>query len=51
MSDLKNQTKDKIDEVAVAAKKATDKVADKAKDVAHTAGEKLDETAKKLKKA
>ncbi len=51
MTDLKDQTKNKINEAATAAKKATDKVIDKAKDVAHASGEKLDETAKKLKKA
>ena len=51
MSDLKQKAKDKIDATADAAKKATGKVIDKAKDLSHTAGKKADDTAKKLKEA
>jgi len=51
MSDLKQTAKDKIDATADAAKKATGKVIDKAKDLSHTAGRKADDTAKKLKDA
>jgi hypothetical protein len=51
MSDLKDKAKDRIDAVAEAAKKATEKVVDKTKDAAHAAGKKLEEGAKKLKDA
>ena len=43
MSDLKDKTKKKIDDAAEAAKKAADKVVDKSKDVAHSAGKKMEE--------
>jgi hypothetical protein len=51
MSDLKDKAKDKIDAAAETAKKATEKVVDKTKDVAHAAGKKMEEGAKKLKDA
>ena len=51
MSDLKDKAKDKIDAAADAAKKATEKVSDKTKDVAHAAGKKMEQGAKKLKDA
>ena len=51
MSDLKDKAKDKVDAVAEAAKKATEKVVDKTKDLAHAAGKKLEQGAKKLKDA
>lgn len=51
MSDLKDQAKEKIDATAEAAKKAAAKVVDKSKDVAHAAGEKMEQGAKKLKDA
>ena len=51
MSDLRDKAKDTIDAAANAAKKATDKVADKTRDVAHAAGKKMEEGAKKLKEA
>jgi hypothetical protein len=51
MSDLKTKVKDHIDVAADAAKGATDKVVSKVKDVAHSAGKKMDEGAKKLKGA
>jgi hypothetical protein len=49
MSDLKDKAKDKIDTVADATKKGAAKVADKAKDVAYSAGKKVEEGGKKLK--
>ena len=51
MSDLKDKTKEKIDSAAKATKDAAGKVIDKSKDLAHKAGEKMDEGAKKLKSA
>ena len=48
-SDLKASTQKKIDEIADAAKKASDKIIDKSKDAVHSAGEKLEETGKKLR--
>lgn len=48
MSDLKDKTKDKIDDAADAAKKAAGKVVDASKDVAHSAGKKLEEGGKRL---
>jgi hypothetical protein len=48
MSDLKDKAKANIDEGADAAKKATDRVVDNAKDVAHRAGKKLKEGGKRL---
>ena len=43
MSDLKNKAKEKIDDAAVATKKAVDQVVDKSKDVAHNVGKKMEE--------
>jgi hypothetical protein len=51
MSDLKNETKKKIDDAADAAKKAADKVIAKSKDVAHTTGKKMEEGGKRLQDA
>jgi hypothetical protein len=51
LSDLKDKLKDKIDAVADAAKDTTDKAVDTGKDVAHTAGKKLEQGSKKLKDA
>jgi gas vesicle protein len=51
MSDLKDKAKEKIDYAADAAKKATDQVVDKAKDVAHSAGKKMEEGGKRLQDA
>ena len=51
MSDLKDKAKEKIDDAADAAKKATDQVVDKAKDVAHSAGKKMEEGGKRLQDA
>ena len=48
-SDLKTSTQKKIDDIADAAKKACDKIIDKSKDAVHSAGEKLEETGKKLR--
>jgi hypothetical protein len=49
MSDLEDKAKDKIDAAAKAAKKATEKVADATRDVAHAGGNYMGEAAKKLK--
>lgn len=49
MSDLKDKAKDKIDDAADATKRGAGKVVDKAKDLAHSAGKKLEEGGKKLK--
>ena len=51
MSNLKDKAKEKIDDAADAAKKATDQVVDKAKDVAHSAGKKMEEGEKRLQDA
>ena len=51
MTDLKSNAKEKIDEGADAAKKATDQVVDKAKDVAHKTGNKMKEGGKHLQDA
>jgi hypothetical protein len=51
MSDLKAKVKEKIDAAADAAEAATDKAVSKGKDVAHSAGKKLEQGAKKLKDA
>ena len=51
MSDLKDKTKKKIDDGANAARKATDQVVDKAKDVTHKAGKKMEEGGKRLQDA
>ena len=48
MSNLREKTKGKIDAAADAAKRATDKVVDKSKDVAHSAGKKLEQEGKRL---
>jgi hypothetical protein len=48
MSDLREKTKTKIDATADAAKQATDKVIDKSKDAAHTAGKILEKQGKRL---
>ena len=51
MSDLKSKTKDKIDDVAAAAKTTAAKAIDNTKDLAHAAGKKMEETGKKLRNA
>ena len=51
MSDLKDKAKKRIDDGADAAKKATEQVIEKAKDVAHTAGNKMEEGGKRLQDA
>jgi hypothetical protein len=51
MTDLKSKAKEKIEEGADAAKKATDQVVDKAKDVAHKAGKKMKEGGTRLQDA
>jgi hypothetical protein len=51
MSDMKDKAKKKIDEGADAAKKAADHVVDKTKDVAHTAGKKMEKGGKRLQDA
>jgi ElaB/YqjD/DUF883 family membrane-anchored ribosome-binding protein len=51
MSNLKDKTKKKIDDAADAAKKAADQVIDKSKDVAHSAGKKVEEGGKRLQDA
>lgn len=51
MSGLKDKTKKKIDDAAEAAKKATGKIVDKSKDVAHSVGKKMEEGGKRLQGA
>lgn len=51
MSDLKSKIKDKIDNTADAAKRTTDRVAAKSKDIAHAAGKKMEQGGKKLRNA
>jgi gas vesicle protein len=51
MSDLKDKVNEKIDNAADAAKKAAGKVVDTSKDVAHSAGKKLEEGGKRLQDA
>ena len=51
MSDFKDKVKDKIDDAAVAAKKAAGQVVDKSRDVAHNAGKKVEEAGKKFQDA
>ena len=51
MSDMKDKAKQKIDDAAAGAKKAADKVVDKSKDVAHSAGKKMEEGGKRLQDA
>jgi len=49
MGDLKDKAKEKIDDAAAAAKKATDKMSGRAKGLAHSAGKKMEQGAKRLK--
>jgi hypothetical protein len=49
MSDLKSKTKDKIDDIAAAAKTTAGKAIDKTKDLSHSTGKKLEDTGKKLR--
>ena len=51
MSNLKDIAKDKIDDASRAVKKVTDQATDTAKDLAHKAGKKLEQGAKRLKNA
>lgn len=51
MSDLKDKAKDTIDDVTGGVKKTADKVVDKSKDVAHSAGTKAEEGGKRLQDA
>ncbi len=51
MSDLKDKAKEKIGEAAEALRKATDQVADKAKDLTHKAGKKIEQGGKRLQDA
>jgi gas vesicle protein len=51
MSDLRDKAKEKIDNATDAAKKAAGKVVDTSKDLAHSAGKKLEEGGKRLEDA
>jgi hypothetical protein len=51
MTDFKDKAKERIDDGAANAKTAPDKAADKAKDLAHEAGKKVEEGGKRLKDA
>jgi uncharacterized protein YjbJ (UPF0337 family) len=51
MSNLTDKAKNKIDAAADSAKTATGKVTDKARDIAHSTGKKMEDGAKKLKDA
>jgi hypothetical protein len=51
MSFFKDKVASKIDDAADATKRAADKVIDGSEDAAHTAGEKLEDTGKKLEDA
>ena len=51
MSDIEDKAKQKIDDAADAAKKAADKVVGKSKDIAHSAGKKMEEGGKRLQDA
>ncbi len=51
MSDVKDKAKQKIDDAADAAKKAASHVVDKSKDVAHSAGKKMEEGGNRLQDA
>jgi ElaB/YqjD/DUF883 family membrane-anchored ribosome-binding protein len=51
MSDLRDKSKKKIDDASDAVRKAADKVVDKSKDIAHSAGKKMEEGGKRLQKA
>jgi hypothetical protein len=48
---MKDKAKQKIDRAADATKKASAKVADKSKDIAHRAGKKLEAGGKRLRNA
>jgi hypothetical protein len=49
MSDTKGKIKEGIDDAAHSAKKATDKVADKASETAKNVGEKVKDAGQKIK--
>jgi uncharacterized protein YjbJ (UPF0337 family) len=51
MSDLKDKAKETIDDAANAVKKATAKVVDRSRDIAHGAGKKMEEGGKRLQDA
>jgi hypothetical protein len=51
MGDLKDKAKEKIDDAADATKKATGRVVDKSKSVAHDAGKKIEKGGKRLQDA
>ncbi len=51
MSDLKDKVRNKIDDAAEGAKKASDSVVDKTKELAHKGGKKMKEGGKKLQDA
>ena len=51
MSDLKDKAKDKIDAAAKGTKDGAAKVIDKSEELAHQAGDKMQEGAKNLKNA
>jgi hypothetical protein len=51
MNDIKTKAKRKIDDAADAAKKATGKVLDRSKDLARSAGKKIEEGGKRLQDA
>jgi hypothetical protein len=51
MSDLRDKSKKKIDDAANAAKKAAHQVVDKSKDIARSAGKKMEEGGKRLQDA
>ena len=51
MSNLKDKTQEKIDDAADAAKKGTEKVADKVREIAHQSGKTIEEGGKRLKDA
>ena len=51
MSDLKSKAKEKINEAANGLKKATDQVIGKSKDVAHSAGKKIEKGGRRLRDA
>ncbi len=51
MSDIKEKAKETIDSAADSAKKATETVVDKTKDLAHQAGKKMEDAGDKLRNA
>lgn len=51
MGDLKDKAKEKIDGAADATKKASDRVVDKSKSVAHDVGQKIEKGGKRLQDA